>query len=444
MPTKLLIAATAGLSLAVAAATARAQSGSVSDFSGASVSNSALIGPFAPQPAAPMPLTAASHAALREIASKVGVSLNAGTVAGGGFLTSGEGVQALGRLMYGPGAAPAGARQTLAGALRPSGASEVQINRLLSALAGLLMNPAAEPTSDATGNLRRLESNSGTPSENAGGPNVAPLVEARAAGGPMPRRGPAVDALLPANLTPAAVAEAASAFADLVNSANAEFLRDPPPEFLAVYSTLFELICAQDVAAGIPAPMCTAPNFLIDQPPPKPLVNRDSIAAAEAARAAAAVAAAAKARTDSLEAAAERARADSIAAVTSVAATAHARAVLATKIYFDNDQFTLHPNAKTALDAKLQVLEANPDVRIRIEGYIDPSETGVLSQTLGWLRAEQARSYLIAGGIADDRIEIVNRSAAHPTCTDRREACRAQNRRDEFVIVAGGTRMRMP
>ena len=440
MPTKLLIAATAGLSLAVAAATARAQSGSVSDFSGASVSNSALIGPFAPQPAAPMPLTAASHAALREIASKVGVSLNAGTVAGGGFLTSGEGVQALGRLMYGPGTVPVGARQALAGALRPSGASEVQINRLLSALAGLLMNPAAEPASDGAGNLRRRESNSGGSLENGGGPNVAPFVEARAAGSPMARRGPALDALLPANLTPAAVAEAASAFADVVNSANAEFLRDPPPEFLAVYSTLFELICAQDVAAGIPAPMCAAPNFLIDQPPPKPLINRDSIAAAEAARAAAA----AQARTDSLEAAAERARADSIAAVTSVAATAHARAVLATKIYFDHDQFTLHPNAKTALDAKLQVLEANPDVRIRIEGYIDPSETGVLSQTLGWLRAEQARSYLIAGGIADDRIDIVNRSAAHPTCTDRREACRAQNRRDEFVIVAGGGRMRMP
>lgn len=444
MPTKLLIAATASLGLAVAAATARAQRGSVSDFSGASVSNSALIGQFHPQTPAPMPLTAASHAALREIASKVGVSLTAGTVAGGGFLTSGEGVQALGRLMYGREAAPAGARQALARALRPSGASDARINRLLSALAGLLMNPAAEPASDGAGNLPRSESNSGASSEEVGGPNVTGPVEARTAGGPARPRSPALDALLPANLTPAAVAEAASAFADVVNSADAEFLRDPPPEFLAVYSTLFELICAQDVAAGIPAPMCTAPNFLIDQPPPTPVVNRDSIAAAETARAAAAAAAVAKARTDSLEAAAERARADSIAAVTSVAATAHARAVLSTRIYFDNDQFTLHPNAKTALDAKLQVLEANPDVRIRIEGYIDPSETGVLSQTLGWLRAEQARSYLIAGGVAAERIEIVNRSAAHPTCTARREACQAQNRRDEFVIVAGGARMRMP
>jgi peptidoglycan-associated lipoprotein len=440
MSTTLHRLAVTSMALCLAGTRATAQSGSVSDFSGASVSNSALVGPFVPRAAAALRVSPASHAALREIAGKVGVSLNAGTVSGGGFTTSGERVQALGQLMFGPAAAPASVHSGLARALRPSGASEAQIDRLLSALAGLLLNPAASALAARDGAPRGAFATAGPRSDGVGGPQLMPPVDD---GTPVGAVAPALlrlGAILPANLSPEAVAEAASAFRDLVNSASAAYLRDPPDEFLATYSTLFELICAQDIAAGIPAPMCTATNFLIDQPPPVPLVNRDSIAAAEHARALAA----ARARADSIAAAAEHARADSVEVATRATATAHARAVLETKIYFDHDQFALHPNAKTALDDKLQILLANPDVRIRVEGHADAGETGELSRTLGWLRAEQAQSYFIAHGVGEDRISIVNRGTAHAACTNRRESCRFENRRDEFIIVAGGSRMRVP
>ena len=430
--TRLLMPAGLMVALCALAAPAAAQTGAVSDFSGAGVSSSAFLGPFAAPTPNRSPNLTFMNAALGDMAFKLGVSLGAGTVTGGGFTTSGRGVQALGRLMLGSTAPTADTREAVARAFRASGAPQAQVDRLVSALAGLLMNSAAslQGTSNDLGG-RRIAS--GAP----GGPDASDAMANDAASrSPSPFASRRLQ-----NLSATAVDEAAAAFEALVNSASERFLRDPPEEFQAVYSALYELRCAENTAAGATAAMCAPPEFVIDQPPPRPLVNQDSIDAAERTRAAAA---ALRLHDDSVAAAAVRAHEDSVNAATRAVETARARTVLETRVFFGQNQFTLSAGDQAALDEKLRVLKANPDVRLRVAGNVDERETGAYNRLLGRFRAEQARSYLVARGIDVDRIDIVDNGARRPVCTQHRESCWSRNRRDEFLIIAGGDRMRMP
>ncbi len=436
MATRTLVFTGTILGLCMAGGAANAQRGAVSDFSGAGVASSAFMGAFHPRAAGQARNTALSAFAVRAFAFKLGSSLNSGTVAGGGLTTSGFGVQALGQLLSTAEPAPA-VRRKIADALRPSGALPAQIDRLLAALTGLLATPAAGPVEAGPRSGLRPDR---IPLAGAGGPSGSAAGDDDS-GRPRPAaRGSSPTAPLSSDPSSVAVQRAAAAFRDFVNSASAQYLSDPPEEFRAIFSTLFELICSENAASGIKATACTPPNYVVDQPPPVPLVNRDSIAAAVRDSAAAA----AKARADSSAAAAARAHADSVAIATRRMETERARAVIETKVFFDADQFALDADAKAALDAKIPVLKANPNLRVRVEGNVDPQESGAFNHLLGKFRAEQARSYLIAHGVGVNRIDIVDHGASHPVCTDRRESCRSRNRRDDFVIVAGGAQMTLP
>ncbi|MHB1863543.1 MAG: peptidoglycan-associated lipoprotein Pal [Gemmatimonadaceae bacterium] len=183
-------------------------------------------------------------------------------------------------------------------------------------------------------------------------------------------------------------------------------------------------------------------------PPPKPpVINQDSIDQARRADSIARAEAAArdKARADSI-AAATRARQDSIDAANRerAAEAARLKAALETKIFFDYNKSNLRDDAKSTLDAKLPILQANSGVRIRIEGNADERGSDEYNQALGMRRAEEARRYLVEKGIDAGRIDIVSFGEEHPVCTEHEESCWSQNRRDEFVIVAGGDNLMPP
>jgi peptidoglycan-associated lipoprotein len=60
---------------------------------------------------------------------------------------------------------------------------------------------------------------------------------------------------------------------------------------------------------------------------------------------------------------------------------------------------------------------------------------------LGTRRAQAARQYLTDHGVDAARIEIASNGEERPVCQEHDENCWKQNRRDEFVIVAGGDRI---
>jgi len=121
----------------------------------------------------------------------------------------------------------------------------------------------------------------------------------------------------------------------------------------------------------------------------------------------------------------------------SIDAVNRARAALVAKVYFDFDKSDLREDQRAVLDAKLPAMRANPAVRIRIEGNADERGSDEYNQALGMRRAQIARKYLIDHGIDAGRIDIVSNGEEKPVCQEHEESCWSQNRRDEFVIVAG-------
>jgi outer membrane protein OmpA-like peptidoglycan-associated protein len=106
-------------------------------------------------------------------------------------------------------------------------------------------------------------------------------------------------------------------------------------------------------------------------------------------------------------------------------------------IHFDVGSAVIRPDAIAALDAKLDLLRGIPAMRIRIEGQADARGSSASNTTLAWTRAETAKRWLTTRGIASDRIDAVGFGSWRPVCEGRQESCLWQNRRAEFVIVAG-------
>jgi peptidoglycan-associated lipoprotein len=153
-----------------------------------------------------------------------------------------------------------------------------------------------------------------------------------------------------------------------------------------------------------------------------------------------------QARRDSI-ARAEQARRDSLARAQSAADSARqarersaseARQLVSASIYFDFDKSDLRADARSTLDAKLPILRANPALRIRIEGNCDERGSATYNMALGERRAAAAKRYLTDYGVDPGRIEIISYGSERPKAPGHNEAAWAENRRDDFVIVAGG------
>ena len=103
-------------------------------------------------------------------------------------------------------------------------------------------------------------------------------------------------------------------------------------------------------------------------------------------------------------------------------------------IYFDFDRSNIRPSEMPKMEQNLEYLLANPTHRVLIVGHTDERGTSEYNYNLGVRRAEVVRDYLLANGIAADRIQIQSRgeeSPAVPNATT--EAQHQLNRRAELT-----------
>lgn len=175
---------------------------------------------------------------------------------------------------------------------------------------------------------------------------------------------------------------------------------------------------------------------------PVPVVNQDSINAENARRDS--IARADQARRDSL--AREQSRADSIARERQrqEQAITDARNAITAPVYFEFDKSELTADDISKLDAKIPLLNANPDLRVRVSGHTDSKGSDEYNMALGQRRAASAKRYLTQHGIAATRIETVSFGEERPAATGTDDASMAQNRRSEFEIIAGGDNITIP
>jgi peptidoglycan-associated lipoprotein len=166
----------------------------------------------------------------------------------------------------------------------------------------------------------------------------------------------------------------------------------------------------------------------------KPAAGAPAPAASNQTAADAAAAEAAKLR-DEADRAAAAAKADADRAA---ASRAQVQSTLTTPVRFEFDRSVLNDEALQLLDAKVAALQANPSIRVRIEGNADDSGSDEYNMALSQKRAGIAHRYLTERGVDGSRLQIVSFGEEKPTCTaNRDEPCRAQNRRDEFVVLSG-------
>lgn len=108
---------------------------------------------------------------------------------------------------------------------------------------------------------------------------------------------------------------------------------------------------------------------------------------------------------------------------------------VAERIHFDFDKSELKPEALEVLARKANLLRANPDLRVELQGHCDERGTNEYNLGLGERRSRAAYDYLVKAGISADRLKTISYGEERPLCTERGEPCWGRNRRDEFVVL---------
>lgn len=113
------------------------------------------------------------------------------------------------------------------------------------------------------------------------------------------------------------------------------------------------------------------------------------------------------------------------------------KAAITTPVHFDFDQSKINEEGIRLLDQKVEALQKNPTIRIRIEGNADDYGSDEYNMVLSQRRAAIVNRYFTERGIDASRLQIVSYGEERPACKGQDEPCRAQNRRDEFIVVSG-------
>ena len=125
--------------------------------------------------------------------------------------------------------------------------------------------------------------------------------------------------------------------------------------------------------------------------------------------------------------------------------TESVRQMISRMVNFDFDRSNIRPGDDTqVLEQKLSILQANPQLRLRIVGHADERGTDAYNVALGNRRAISTRAFLTNRGVDESRIEILSRGEEQPLDSGSNEAAWARNRRAEFQIIGGGDNLRPP
>lgn len=111
-------------------------------------------------------------------------------------------------------------------------------------------------------------------------------------------------------------------------------------------------------------------------------------------------------------------------------------------IYFEYYRYNINSVAAIQLQKVVDVMNAYPDMIIKIESHTDQRGTDYFNKELSTNRAEATRDWLISRGIAANRIEsAIGYGESRPIniCDEKEANCTeveySENRRSEFIVV---------
>ncbi len=104
------------------------------------------------------------------------------------------------------------------------------------------------------------------------------------------------------------------------------------------------------------------------------------------------------------------------------------------RIYFAWNEAKLEDASLPVLDEVVQAMKDNKGFRVKIQGHADSSGGDDHNQTLSEQRAQAVMDYLVAHGVAKDRLVSTGFSSSVPTSTNDTAGGREDNRRVQFVV----------
>ena len=107
------------------------------------------------------------------------------------------------------------------------------------------------------------------------------------------------------------------------------------------------------------------------------------------------------------------------------------------RVFFLEDKSSLTPEAQETLRRQAQWLQQYPAVMVQVEGHADERGTREYNIALSARRATAAREFLIAQGVAANRISSIAYGKERPAALCDAEQCWSQNRRAVTVITGG-------
>ncbi len=104
-------------------------------------------------------------------------------------------------------------------------------------------------------------------------------------------------------------------------------------------------------------------------------------------------------------------------------------------LFFDYDKSAIRDDQKAVLGENVSWLKGNAAAKITVEGHCDERGTAEYNLGLGERRAKAVKDYLIAAGIAADRISTISYGKERPFVLGHDESAWKWNRRGHFVIT---------
>jgi outer membrane protein OmpA-like peptidoglycan-associated protein len=104
-------------------------------------------------------------------------------------------------------------------------------------------------------------------------------------------------------------------------------------------------------------------------------------------------------------------------------------------ISFATGKSDIQPRLKPILDQFAQGVNQQASMEVKIVGHTDSTGSDAINQPLSVRRAESARDYLVARGVAVSRISTEGRGSREPIADNATEAGRARNRRIDIYLA---------
>jgi peptidoglycan-associated lipoprotein len=109
------------------------------------------------------------------------------------------------------------------------------------------------------------------------------------------------------------------------------------------------------------------------------------------------------------------------------------------RVFFDSDSSELSPTAQATLAKQASWLQQYSRYNFTVEGHADERGTREYNFALGARRADAAKNYLIAKGVAGTRIKTLSYGKERPVAVCNDISCWSQNRRAVTVLAGAPT-----